>query len=260
MRRVCWCAPILLGLLLSLAACDSAPGPADLNPRPPVLSDFSFGPEVVNPGQLPEGWQATDDGVSGPVTVRVTASDPDGTVDEVRYVVQSPTDPTQPLALGLLDAAGGARYEASFTLELPPGAVGNYTVLVFAIDDDRVQSGEVRGLLRFSASGAPPVIENVEADPEVVRPPTTLTLIVTVSDPDGLDNISRVEGTTPNGQTFSLFDDGQSLGDEEAGDGRYTARFEVPSASPGTQTFSFQAFDRSGLASEVVTKDIQIAE
>jgi hypothetical protein len=253
----------LLGLLLGLAACDSAPGPVDLNPRPPVLSDFSFGPEVVNTGQLPEGWQATDDGVSGPVTVSVTASDPDGTVDEVRYVVQSPTDPTQPLALGLLESTGGNGYEASVPLTLPPGAVGNYTVLVFAIDDDRVQSGEARGLLRFSASGEPPVIENVEADPEVVRPgqDTTLRFVVTVSDPDGLENIGSVFVTTPNGQTESMFDDGQSQGDEAAGDGQYTAQFDVPdSVTPGTQTFSFQAFDRSGLASEVVTKDIQIAE
>ena len=85
-----------------------------------------------------------------------------------------------------------------------------------------------------------------------------LSLIAAVTDPDGLGNISQVVVRTPNGQEWPMFDDGRSLGDEMAGDGRFTASFEVPQATPGTQTFRFQAFDRTGLASPVVEKAVTI--
>jgi hypothetical protein len=81
-------------------------------------------------------------------------------------------------------------------------------------------------------------------------------LIAVVSDPDGLGNIQDVFVTTPNGNSLKMFDDGESLGDDVANDGRYTASFDVPTATPGTFTFSFKAVDRSGLESEVVIKEI----
>lgn len=249
----------VLGSLLLVAACDSAPGPPQIDVQAPELSDFSFSPQVVNAEQLPEGW--TDDGttITGRIDVSVAASDSDGTVQTVNYVVQSPLSAVEPLTTGRLTRSGGA-YTGTIELSFPRGAIGAYTVLVYAVDDDNLQSGEVRGLLRFSAEGNPPVIESVEADPEVVTATTeTLRFVVTVSDPDGRDNINRVEVTVPNGQTFNLFDDGASQGDEVAGDGRYTTTFDVSGgATPGVQTFAFQAFDRTGLASDIVEHDITV--
>jgi hypothetical protein len=81
-----------------------------------------------------------------------------------------------------------------------------------------------------------------------------------VSDPDGLNNLLSVVVRTPNGSELEMFDDGASLGDEVAGDGRYTATFDVPQAEPGTFTFEFQAFDRFGLSSEIVTRDVTVVE
>lgn len=251
----------VLGSLLLVAACDSAPGPPQIDVQAPELSDFSFSPQVVNAEQLPDGW--TDDGttITGRIDVNVAASDPDGTVQTVNYVVQSPLSAVEPLATGRLMRSGGA-YTGTIELSFPRGAIGAYTVLVYAVDDDNLQSGEVRGLLRFSAEGNPPVIENVEADPEVVTSTTeTLRFVVTVSDPDGLDNISSVQVTVPDPDSppLSLFDDGASQGDEVAGDGRYTTTFDVRGgATPGVQTFAFQAKDRTGLASDIVEHDITV--
>lgn len=253
-----WSALVLCALLL-FSACDSAPGPARIDVQAPTLADFSFSPQAVNAEQLPEGW--SDDGttITGRIEVSVTADDPDGDVRIVNYVVQSPLSAVEPLATGRLNRNGGI-YSATIDLSFPKGAVGAYTVLVYAIDDDNLQSGEIRGLLRFSAEGNPPVIETITADPDVVTPDTeTLQFVVTVSDPDGLDNISRVQVMVPNGQTFNLFDDGATQGDATPGDGQYTTTFDVSGgATSGTQTFSFQAFDRTGLASEVVDYDITV--
>lgn len=255
--RLWW--PALVVFCLGLAACDSAPGIRPVGQRAPVLSGFGLTPTDVSSDGLPAGWTMEDGTATGPITVSANASDPDGNVAGVFYVVQSPYDNTQPLAQGPLEATGGAGYAATFPVSIPAGAVGNYTVLVYAVDDDGLLSGETRGLLRFGGTGQPPVIDAVEADPNPLTPPATLRLIATASDPDGLENISAVRVTTPNGQTFSLFDDGASQGDAVADDGRFTAAFDVPAGvAPGTQTFSFQAFDRSGLSSEVVTLDVTV--
>ena len=264
-----------MGLLLSMAACDSAPGPAELNPRPPVLSDFSFSPGSVNPGQLPAGWQMGDDVVSGPVEVSVTARDPDGRVETVGVVVQSPNDPTQPLTTGNLQPTGDDRYAGTISLALPMGAVGTYTVLVFAVDDDQVQSGEVRGLLRLNAAdaGEPPVIEEVVAPDTVRRPdagelPVPIPIAAVVSDPDGLSNIASVQfwpASNPN-VTIDLCDNGGGAcggspesGDEQAGDGVFSQTIEIGSSNtPGTYTFVFQARDLTDLRSETVEIDIVV--
>ena len=255
MRLPSLCVPVVLATVL--AACDATPGPDALGGLPPELSDLAYTPTAVS---LVAGdpYTVEDDVALVPLTLDVRARDADGAVQEVAYVVQTPDVGADPLAAGTLTAAGDGRYRAETTLRIPVAEVRLYTVLVYAVDDDGLLSNQLRGLLPFTGRGQPPVIEAVEADPAVVVPPTTLRLFATVSDPDGLDNVLRVEGTTPNGGTFELFDDGVSRGDETAGDGRFTATFEVPSATPGIQTFSFKAVDKAGLESDVATLDVTV--
>lgn len=242
---------------LFLAGCDAAPGARSDGGTPPRLSAFSYSPQSVVLEQVPP-QNVSETTVEVPFEVSVQVSDPDGDLSAVVLVVQRPNPNAAPVVAGTLSALGGGRYGTTGVLTLPKAEVGNYTVLVYAQDEAGARSDEYRGLLRYLAAGKPPVIEKVEAFPEVLRPPTELKLVVTVSDPDGLENVAKVVGLTPNNTEFELFDDGRSRGDETAGDGRYTATFDVPSATPGTQRFTFQAFDKSGLASEVVEKTITI--
>jgi hypothetical protein len=244
---------LVCGLILALAACDVAPGPRPAGEHPPRLTDFSY-----SPGQVIGSSGETAGPVPVSLTIAAQASDPDGDLDHVAFVVQSPLPGRPAIATGRLDAAGAGRYETTTSIQLPAAEIGVYTIIVYAVDRSGLSSNQFRGSLIYSAEGSPPVIERVDADPEVVRPPTTLRLIATVSDPDGLANISRVVGTAPNGSQFQMYDDGRSSGDDVAGDGRYTASFNVPSATPGIQTFRFQAFDRAGLSSEIVEKQITV--
>lgn len=247
----------MLIALFGWAGCDSGPGPEALGRRPPVVSDLTYTPQRVDLETLPDD-RFVDGEVQVPLAFSVVVRDPDGPVEEVTFLIKAPLQVDRALDVGTLTAAGDGRYEAAVTLSVPTGEIGDYAVIIYAVDADGLLSNQVRGTVTLFSSGEAPVIEEVQAIPEVLTPPAELTLIATVSDPDGLENIARVTGQAPAGFVFEMFDDGRSQGDATAGDGRYTARFDVPSATPGVQTFSFQAVDRSGLSSEIVTKDVTI--
>lgn len=273
MRTPHWLPWLCGGLLLFWAACDSAPGPEPLDQRPPTLSEFSFSPHNIILEQLPPE-QIEGEEIVIPLDLSIVAKAPSGTIGEVSYVVQSPLSTLEPLATGTLSAAGGSRYTATETIRIPQAEVGTYTVLVYAVDSNRRLSGESRGSIKYVASGQPPVIEAVEAPDTIARPgpgepDKTLQIVAVVSDPDGLNNILRVEfwnATAPN-QKVLLCDDGggqpcgpsSDSGDEVANDGRFTQTvFLTANNAPGTNTFIFQATDRSGLVSETVEKQITV--
>lgn len=246
-------------MLGTVAACDSAPGAASdpFDQRPPVLTDLQVSPEQVVLEELPPE-QIEGETVRVPLTVSAEVSDPDDDLVGLSYVVFPALGGSEALLRGPLEPASDGRYAASGMLVLPASAVGDYVVQVRGVDAAGLVSNEVRSVFAFTSTNEPPVIEAVEATPDPLTPPATLVLIATVSDPNGLGNIARVTGRTPSGFDFELFDDGQSSGDATAGDGRFTASFDVPSATPGVQTFTFQAFDRLGAASEVFEKDVTI--
>lgn len=249
---------VVAAALTVAAGCDSAPGVSEVDGVPPVISDFSFSPAFVDFATLPPE-QRVDSLARVPFSAQASVRDEDGDLVAVRYVVQPLVQGDPPVLEG--DMAGaGIVFSGEGTLEVPLGTIANFSVLVFAVDEGGHRSNQARGIVRFTSSegGGPPVIEDVASDPEIVRPPTTFRLIATVSDPDGYANILRVTGSAPNGNEFSMLDDGVSFGDDVAGDGLFTARFDVPAAAPGTQIFRIQAFDRSGLSSEVFEKAVTI--
>ena len=251
-----------LALLLTLAACDTAPGPQPLDARPPVVSEFAFSPDSVFFDDVVTGG----DSAAIDLVISARIEDPDGgSIDRVAYVVEGQFEGT--IANGSLEADEDGRYAATVPLLLGRGQRGRYTVLVYAVDDDGLLSNQVRGLFELAGMGlGPPVIDAIDA-PVEFQQPGTLQLIAEVSDPDGLEDIARVEVDfpAPFAATFELADDGQSAGDETADDGRYTATFEgvqLPSdfETPYDLALTFRAFDRDGLASEDVLFTITIVE
>lgn len=246
--------PGALVVLTLLGGCDSATDPQPLGGRPPEVSDFAFSPDSV----FFDDAIVSGDTAGIDLAVSVLASDPDGEIDRVQFSIDGQFEGT--IASGTLALGDDRRYAATAPLRLGRGQRGLYSVLVYAVDDDGLLSNQVRGLFELAGMGlGPPVIDAIDA-PMEFRPPGTLVLVAVVSDPDGLSDIARVEVDGSGGGTFQLFDDGQSSGDETADDGRYTATFDVPTATPGPQTFVFRAFDRDGLASQDVPFTITILE
>lgn len=253
--------------VLSIAGCDSAPGPASMDGRPPVVSELTYTPESVVRSLVP-AEQVVGEHIRIPLTFSVRVADEDRDVEQIGYVVRLPVADTAVVARGTLAIPSAGRYERTTELLLPRGTTGPYTLTVFAIDAAGHLSNQVRGLIEYTAEAAPPVLEAVEAPDVVVRPSAgqparVLEIVAVVSDPDGLSNVSSVVfwNVTNPAQTIELFDDGQftGSGDQEAGDGRYTRRIQITSDNqPGTNTFHFQATDRAGLKSNVVEKQIRV--
>lgn len=277
MRVSTWAAAACAGVLLSLlAACDSAPGPEQLGLRPPLLQDFTFSPQRVVFGILPPD-QIVGDSVRVPLSLSVVAFGPESPIAEVAYVVQSPFSSIEPIATGTLQPEGGNRYTATATLTISALEVASYPIVVYAVDQTKRVSGEVRGQINYVRvfdPGEPPVINEIVAPdtvqrPAVGQPAVTLPLVAVVSDPDGLSDVEKVEFwnvETPNNR-FELCDDGggqpcgvsADSGDEAAGDGRFTLTvFVASSNAPGVNTFGFQAIDRAGLRSAIVEKQITV--
>ena len=258
----CW---VLLLVGYTLSGCDSAPGPADALERPPVVSSFSYAPKQLNlvdvaPGELEDGTIEVAFTASAAVDTRGGAV----SLDRVIFVLRPPTQNAAPVAFERMETAGNDLYEINQTLTLDAGEVGNYTMSIYAVDANGQLSNQVLGTFQLINEGSPPVIDSLVVPDTIVRPTTgekEELFIAVVSDPDGLNNIAGVVfwNVARPDITFSLFDDGESSGDETAGDGRYTTTVVIGSGNAaGINRFAFQATDRAGLKSEVVVKEITI--
>ena len=230
-----------------------------------MLSDFSFTPHSVILGD-DAGHSEVGDAIKFPLTVRVKATDEDADIETVSYIVQSPVSGREPIASGELTSKGGQIYERTVDVTIPKAEVGVYTVLLYAVDKSGSLSNNVRGMLQFKGTGEPPVIADVSAPDSVSRPPagnppTPIRIVATVTDPDGLANISGVQfwNVVNPAQKFPMFDDGETGGDQVRGDGRYTITVQIESTNQaGTNRLGFQATDLAGLKSNVVERAIVV--
>jgi hypothetical protein len=254
----------MIGVLA--AGCDSGPGPADFSGRNPVVQELAFTPDTVfsdGPGET----------VQVSLSVEVDASDADGDLDRVYFIVQSPVPGADAAGRAEIDAPDDGRFSADMTLTLPRGAAGTFPVVAFASDAGGHMSNRAIGTLVVQSGSEPPVITEVDLQERVTRPapgesPIPITITARVQDPDGLGNVLRVEAIVGGSTTLLLCDDGGtgtcnpgfgSSGDATAGDGTFTVTIQIESSNTaGDYQFVFTAYDRSGLASEAVTRIITV--
>ncbi len=261
-RRGASCA-ILIPLVFCFSGCDTAPGPVSPIGRPPVLSNLEFQPQELNllavdPAEVEEGRIQVD------LQVRVQATDSDDAIQRVVIALRPPVLEGDALLFGTVPAEPGNTFAGTYTVEFDTGLIGTYTIELYAVDEQELLSNKVLGTFELLSEGNPPVIESIDAPDTIQRPETgtsLIQLVAVVSDPDGLSNIANVvfwNVTNPQAR-IGLFDDGEQGGDEVADDGRYTVTIQIDNtAAPGVNRFAFQATDRSGLRSEIVTKEITV--
>jgi hypothetical protein len=153
---------VLLGLgLWALGGCDTVPAP-ERNQQAPSVSALQVVPDSIHQSDLPPD-QIQDSTAQDTLVLSARATDPDGTVERVVFVLE-PSSAPRGVISGQLPSVEGALYGAGIPLSLP--LVDEiYTVRVFAVDDDSLASNQVTGQLRFvpadsaNAAVAPPLSE-----------------------------------------------------------------------------------------------------
>lgn len=254
----------------ALAACDTGPGP-EAPGRGPVVSDLQVDPPAIVVAGLPEG-SISGGRVTVPLTISVRASDPDGDLASVAWLLRGPDAGSEPVAHGDLALQAGGRFGTTANVSLDLAVTGRYTLVVFASDRAGRLGNEAREAVDLLAEGRPPSITAVEMPERVTRPaagapPVVVRIVVSVQDPDGAANVLRVQARVNGRSTLFLCDDGSSgscngsaaSGDAVAADGRFTLTLQVESGNAaGSNTFVFTATDRSGQTSEAETRVIVI--
>ena len=225
-------------LALALAACDDAPGLAEPAPLPRLSglevapTAFTFDSDAAT-AEVPLVIRAT---VDAPATVRAL----------VRYAE------TDTLVADVEAEVGPGIVELRPALLLPRGATGDYQVTVVTESADGRAGDRAEAVFTFEAASlGPPTVTAVDV-PATVAPGGTLSIVATVTDPDGRENIALVLLQDETGALVAqLFDGGPGRSDDDtAGDGRYSETLRLgEDAPPGPIVLQVVAFDRAGTAS-----------
>lgn len=261
----------VLGGIFLMPGCDSAPGPEDLSQSAPELrpaTDF-ITPEVIDSQML----AVVDGRITTSISVQFSVSDADNDLSKAFVIVQSPVAGQDAVGELEFDIPGNGHYSVQVSVTFDEGAAGLYQVVAFAADAGGRMSNRVFGMLQVTSGSEPPVITLIEIPSQVSRPAAgqpaiCVKIIAHVTDPDGADNVLRVEVIVNGAVTLQLRDDGAQgscpsgiggSGDATSGDGQFTLTITLDSDNkPGDNIFEFTAIDRSGLRSETLTRIIKV--
>lgn len=144
LRRLLGAAVLGMGLGL-WGGCDTVPAP-DREKQPPSVSSLQVVPDSVHESDLPS--EQVQDSVAGvPLRISVRATDTDGTIARVVFVLEPSSNPRGSLSREL-PAENRPLYEDEIPLSVPL-LDEVYTVRVFALDDDSLSSNQMTGQFRF---------------------------------------------------------------------------------------------------------------
>jgi hypothetical protein len=140
----------LLGILLVggglglSTGCDTVPAPEGT--QRPSVSALQVVPDSLHQSDLPPD-QIQDSLAQDTLTIGVRATDPDGSVARVVFVIEPSSNPRATIS-GSLSLVEPPLYGGGVPLSLP--LVDEiYTIRVFAVDDDSLSSNQVTGQFRF---------------------------------------------------------------------------------------------------------------
>jgi hypothetical protein len=258
---------LLSGLLLF--GCDSTPNTVapNLNASIPQISSFQYSPKTIVFENLPAS-QRNGNVANVPLNISVFINDTDSNnMKRVQYTLYQFNGKV--VTSGELTKNNGSNYSATPTVAFNKAEVGNYALKVQAIDTEGNFSNVTFGNINLIAEGGAPVLSAVNAPTQIQRPTAGNVrrekITATVTDPDGLASIAKVQMKALDGSEFELLDDGGKngsiSGDTTAGDGIYTITIQIESTNPlGQYAFDFQAIDRTAFRSNTIRKIIEVVQ
>lgn len=255
-------------VIIGVMGCDTAPGPRDIDQSAPVVSDLEFSPLSINLDNLAPG--SIVDGIANfSLEIEITITDADADLESLYLFVLPPDSQSPTAAESIVPISSNGTVSTTMNVSIPTAETGTYTVKVYASDLEGQLGNLATGSLQVDASSSPPVITDIDMPVVVTRPnegepPLLIPIVARVTDPEGLANILRVELFVNGSGPIRLCDDGNAgecnagfppSGDVLAEDGLFTVTIQLDASNaPGDNEFIFTAFDRSGLASESVTR------
>jgi len=144
-RIVCLVVAVWIGGGI-LAGCDQV-APVEGTGQRPLVSDVLVRPDSVNAADLSPD-QVEDSLVRIPLTIAASIADPDGQIERVVFTIEPSANP-RGTASGSLVGQGENVYARQVGLQVPVGLNEVYTVRVFAVDDDSLESNQGVGRFRF---------------------------------------------------------------------------------------------------------------
>jgi hypothetical protein len=140
---------LLVGGMGLWGGCDTVPTP-DRDQTAPSVSALQVIPDSIH--QSDPGVEVQDSSARVPLDISARATDPDGSIVRVVFLLEPSSDP-RGTASGTLPVAEDDLYGGRLVFTVP--LVDEiYTVQVFAVDDDSLASNRVTGQFRFVPSGA----------------------------------------------------------------------------------------------------------
>lgn len=241
--------------------------------HPPVVRSVKIEPERINLDTILTGSEITpEDTLKIKFKVATVITDKDGQNDIAETICQV-INPYRKITLTKinLDKINDSTFYGEPEFKIKRKESGNYYVKIFAIDKSNFSSNEIYFTLDLYRGNRPPVISNLIAPDTVFLQTQTVLIKITIkaTDPDGDNDIKTVQfnsykpdGSPSSGNPFKMYDDGNASGisgDDKAGDGIYSIIVQLPPNSQrGKYRFEFQAIDRAGALSNIITHFIVV--
>lgn len=239
---------------------------------PPLLSQLTFSPDRINTDTIDVVHPLPTDTVPISVIASVRAAIPEGKGAVQQVVAQvfkaGESEPffqqdMQDNGVSPDVGTGDRIYSAQISFKILRQEAGKFRIEFQAMGSSSLLSNKLVTSLLIQRLNKPPVLSDLQA-PDTVAVSTSTVLIalsVKVSDPDGLQDIAKVQfnsfkpdGSPSSGNPFQMYDDGKSEhGDATGGDSIYSLIIQLPSnTAKGTYRFEFQVFDKLNAGSDIV--------
>ncbi len=241
--------------------------------NPPIVKSVKIEPDKINLDTISAGIEITpEDTIKIKLKTTAVIFDKDGQDDIAKTICQV-INPYRGITLTRinLDKINDSTFYGEPEFKIKRKESGNYYVKIFSIDKSNFSSNEVYFSLNLYRGNRPPVISDLIAPDTVFLQTQTVLIKMTIkaTDPDGDNDIKTVQfnsykpdGSPSSGNPFKMYDDGNSSGisgDDKAGDGIYSIIIQLPpNTQKGKYRFEFQAIDRAGASSNVITHFIAV--
>jgi hypothetical protein len=129
-----------------LTGCDQVGTPEVGTGQRPLVSDVVVQPDSVNAADLSPD-QVQDSLARVPLAIAAGITDPDGQIERVVFTVEPSSSPRGTASGSLQEQQQEGVYARQIALRVPVTLNEVYTVRVFAVDDDSLESNQ--GVARF---------------------------------------------------------------------------------------------------------------